>query len=133
MYGSEQDENEQLVAAPGEPIPAQDEQQPVQEVTPEPAEQAAPSADMASEAGDVTPVVSRVDHLTLAIEAHPGAPVNYVLRGEALLEVGDYDLAANDFRKALELAEAQAETANWGYLYRALGDRAREGLRRVQR
>ena len=77
-------------------------------------------------------IISRVDVLTEAIERHPDSPVNYVLRGEALLEGGDHDLAADDFVKALELAEPRAETANWGYLGRALADRARDGLRRAR-
>ena len=76
--------------------------------------------------------VSRVDLLTLAIELLPDAPVNYLLRGEALVDGGDYALAVEDFKKALELAEPQAETANWGYINRALADRARQALRRLQ-
>ncbi|MCC7445835.1 MAG: hypothetical protein IT324_00390 [Anaerolineae bacterium] len=77
-------------------------------------------------------IISRVDVLTAAIERYPDSPVNYVLRGEALLEGGDNDLAAEDFVKALELAEPRAETANWGYISRALADRARDGLRRAR-
>jgi len=77
-------------------------------------------------------IISRVDVLTEAIERYPDSPVNYVLRGEALLEGGDNDLAADDFVKALALAEPRAETANWGYISRALADRARDGLRRAR-
>jgi tetratricopeptide (TPR) repeat protein len=95
------------------------------EVTGEAVDEALPAADSER----VSEVVSRVDVLTAAIEKRPDAPVNYVLRGEALLDGGDYELAAEDFRKALELAEPQAESANWGYINRALADRAREGLR----
>jgi tetratricopeptide (TPR) repeat protein len=95
------------------------------EVTGEAVDEALPAADSER----VSEVVSRVDVLTAAIEKRPDAPVNYVLRGEALLDGGDYELAAKDFRKALELAEPQAESANWGYINRALADRAREGLR----
>jgi len=80
----------------------------------------------------LTEIISRVDVLTEAIERHPDSPVNYVLRGEVLLEGGDNDLAAQDFLKALELAEPRAETANWGYIHRAMADRAREGLRRAR-
>jgi Tfp pilus assembly protein PilF len=69
--------------------------------------------------------------LTEAIERYPDSPVNYVLRGEALLDGGDKDLAADDFMKALALAEPRADTANWGYINRALADRARDGLRRA--
>ena len=77
----------------------------------------------------VAPVPSRVEALTAAIELHPEAPVNYVFRGEALLENSYYAEAAADFEKGLELADSLAESANWGYIYRALADRAREGLR----
>ncbi len=80
----------------------------------------------------VSETVSRVEALTQAIERHPDAPVNYVLRGEVLLDGGDDELAAEDFEKALTLAEPGAETANWGYLNRALADRAREGLRQCR-
>jgi tetratricopeptide (TPR) repeat protein len=132
VYGSDQDDDEQVVAAPGEPAPA-DVQQPVQEVAQETTDQHVPSADEALLANEITPVVSRVEFLTMAIEAYPDSPVNYVLRGEALADVGDYGLAAEDFQKALELADTQAEGANWGYIYQALADRAREGLRRVSR
>src|SRR4051812_6637381 len=68
----------------------------------------------------------RIDVLTTAIEKNPEAPVNYVLRGEMLLDGGDLDLAADDFHKALVLAQSRAEGANWGYIYQALADRARE-------
>jgi tetratricopeptide (TPR) repeat protein len=74
-------------------------------------------------------VPSRIEALTAAIELHPDAPVNYVFRGEALLENNYYAEAAADFERGLELADSLAESANWGYIYRALADRAREGLR----
>jgi tetratricopeptide (TPR) repeat protein len=77
-------------------------------------------------------LVNRMDELTSAIENHPDAPASYVLRGEIFLDGGDIDLAAQDFQKALELADPGAETANWGYVYRALADRAREGLRQCR-
>jgi uncharacterized protein HemY len=75
--------------------------------------------------------LSRIEKLTQAIERNPVQPANYVYRGEAYLEKGHNDLAADDFRAAIELAESQAETANWGYIYSALIDRARENLRRI--
>jgi hypothetical protein len=74
-------------------------------------------------------LIYRVEVLTEAIERYPDAPVNYVLRGEMLLDGGDIALAADDFQKALELAEYYAESANWGYIYRALADRAQKGLK----
>ncbi|MEP7285778.1 MAG: hypothetical protein ABI947_08420 [Chloroflexota bacterium] len=85
--------------------------------------------------GEVAPSpfeISRIDLLTRAIERHPDAPANYVIRGELLLTDGYAELAAQDFVRALELADILAESANWGYIYRALVDRAHEGLRRCQ-
>jgi tetratricopeptide (TPR) repeat protein len=77
-------------------------------------------------------LVNRMDELTDAIENHPDVPASYVLRGELFFNGGEIDLAAQDFRKALDLADPGAETANWGYVYRALADRAREGLRQCR-
>jgi tetratricopeptide (TPR) repeat protein len=119
-------DSEQLISTSGEDEPATEAQE---EVAGEAVEETLPAPDSER----VSEVVSRVDVLTGAIEKRPDAPVNYVLRGEALLDGGDYELAAEDFRKALELAEPQAESANWGYINRALADRAREGLRYCKR
>ena len=70
-----------------------------------------------------------LEELTDAIERYPEAPANYVLRGELYLAEGRRDLAAEDFRRALSLADPLAQSANWGYINEALADRAREGLR----
>src|ERR1700694_2646321 len=77
------------------------------------------------------PELSRIAILTRKIDQYPGAPVNYVLRGEVYLENGDFELAAADFRAALALAEQQDETLDWGYVNAAFMDRAEEGLRRI--
>ncbi len=134
-------DGEQLISTSGEgeqeplPVPEEHVEQPDQfieakdEVSDEVAAEALPGPD----SEPLSEVVSRVDVLTAAIDKMPAAPVNYVLRAEALLDGGDVDLAAEDFRKALELAEPQAERANWGYISRALADRAREGLRNCKR
>jgi hypothetical protein len=90
------------------------------------------SAEPEAEIAPVSEVVSRIELLTLAVERYPEAPVNYVLRGEVLLDHGDFELAAHDFERAVMLADPNAETANWGYINRALADRAREGLRRCR-
>lgn len=74
--------------------------------------------------------LTRLEELTAAIERYPDAPSNYVYRGELLLEEGYFEGAAADFEKALGIADSLAESANWGYIYRGLADRAREGLRR---
>jgi len=71
---------------------------------------------------------TRLFLLNRAIERQPEAPASYVMRGELLLARGDIEGARLDFQKAVELAETRAETANWGYINRALVDRAREGL-----
>ena len=71
----------------------------------------------------------RLERLNWAISAYPDAPANYVLRGELLLEHGETNQAADDFLRALELAEEQIETNAWGVLAQAMQDRARVGLR----
>src|SRR5450432_1604480 len=81
---------------------------------------------------EVLSVPTRIDMLSESIERYPEAPSNYVIRGEALLDEGQNEWAAHDFTTALQLAEAQARTANWGYIYQALYDRAQEGLRSAQ-
>ena len=120
--------------------------EPINENNPE---QAAPdetpvdAVDSGIDAGPHTPALSegetrklaelidRVGELTSAIEQFPDSPANYVLRGEMFLDGGDKDLAVEDLETAIRLADEQAETANWGYVYRALADRARERLRRA--
>ncbi len=127
------EDDEQIAVTPGESTPVED-QQPVEQPPVEPPPEAQPPTPEQERREDdrLSAIVRRVEALTRAIEKYPDAPANYVLRGEAILEVGDYELAARDFRKGLELADAQAETANWGFVYRALADRAREGLRYCQ-
>lgn len=71
-----------------------------------------------------------LETLGLAIQRHPDAPSNYVVRGEMYLAMGAVLEAASDFRRALHLAESGAETAAWGFVYSSLADRARDGLRR---
>lgn len=68
-----------------------------------------------------------------AIAADPEAVVNYVARGEHYLKHSQPDLAAGDFRRALELAAAQMQTNNWGIIAQAMQDRAIIGLREAER
>lgn len=75
---------------------------------------------------------ARLYLLNRAIERYPDAPSNYVMRGELLLASSDIEGARHDFEMAIELAETRAESANWGYINRALVDRARERLRQCQ-
>jgi hypothetical protein len=75
---------------------------------------------------------ARFVELTRAIDRHPDAPVNYVLRGELLVEAGETAAAAEDFASAILLAEKCAESADWGFLSIALMERARVGLQRCK-
>src|SRR4051794_13294330 len=75
---------------------------------------------------------SQLELLTFAIERNPDAPVNYLLRGETYFTDGNDELAAQDFAKALALAEAQIDSTDWGYIYESYIDRAREGLSRCK-
>lgn len=76
---------------------------------------------------------TRIEVLSLAIERFPDAAVNYVLRGEAWLGMGNRANALDDFRAALALASEAAEGARWGYVEQALADRAHEALRRLEK
>ncbi len=74
-------------------------------------------------------LTERILMLGLAISAAPDNPINYVLRGEALLDYGDQVAAAEDFQRGLHLISAAGET-DWGYIHSILAERAQEGLRR---
>lgn len=74
---------------------------------------------------------TRIDVLCLAIERYPEAAVNYVLRGECYLDLGDRECAARDFETALRLADSAADVARWGYVDRAIADRARRALKQL--
>ena len=86
-------------------------------------------ATQSHEAAGPTPEQILLIELTVAIVRYPEAPANYVLRAELYIAEGRLDLAAEDFRRALSLADPLAQSANWGYINEALADRAREGLR----
>ena len=75
----------------------------------------------------------RLDDLTDAIEENPAAPANYVLRGEVLMDIGEYELAAGDFEHALTLAAAQFEEEDWGLLSQTMRDQAAHSLERARR
>lgn len=66
--------------------------------------------------------------LSETISRAPDEPVNYILRGEMWLSVGDTGRAAADFLKARELAERRWASSAWGYLDQAYRDRAEAGL-----
>lgn len=76
---------------------------------------------------------ARLATLAQAIEAHPDAPANYVLRGELWLALGDPTAAAANFRQALERAERALEASAWGIIAQAVRDRALAGLAEAER
>lgn len=76
---------------------------------------------------------ARIAELSQMIEVYPEAPANYVLRGELRLKAGAYEPAADDFRRALELAARQVETSDWGFIAQAAQDRALSGLEKAER
>ncbi|MCQ3931101.1 MAG: hypothetical protein DPW16_11640 [Chloroflexi bacterium] len=73
----------------------------------------------------------RLRLLNRAIEQHPDAAVNYVLRGEYWLATDDRAAAQADFEQAILLGMVELEASDWGYLQQALIDRARQGLRQA--
>lgn len=73
----------------------------------------------------------RLRLLNRAIEQHPNAAVNYVMRGEYWLAANQPEAARADFEQAILLGQAELETSDWGYLQQALIDRARQGLRQI--
>ena len=78
-----------------------------------------------------TYTTERLIALTRAIERHPQSAVNYVARGELYLEIGERERAAEDFRHALALAEAQYAEDDWGLVAQAVQDRAIAGLTKI--
>ena len=67
--------------------------------------------------------------LSRAIQADPDAPVNYVLRGQEWLAMGEWARAQTDFLTARALAEDLLQGSAWGYLYQMYIDWADLGLR----
>ncbi|MBK8134960.1 MAG: hypothetical protein KA401_01330 [Anaerolineae bacterium] len=74
----------------------------------------------------------RLHELTRALERDPESAASYVSRGEVLVQIGEYNAAARDFRRALGLAEAQFKTQTWGVVAQAVRDRALRGLKLAQ-
>ncbi|MFQ3565985.1 MAG: hypothetical protein SNJ59_03200 [Aggregatilineales bacterium] len=71
--------------------------------------------------------------LDRAIADFPEVAVNYLLRGELLLQAGDFNGAAADFERALTLASAQFEQAAWGLSAQITRDRAMWGIAETRR
>ena len=78
-------------------------------------------------------IQARLESLNDQIERYPDTASNYVIRGELYLEAQFYDLATQDFSKALELSEKQYETNDWGVVVQALQARAVQGLEQARR
>ena len=67
------------------------------------------------------------------IEAMPDSFTYHVLRGELLIERGEYERARADFQVAVELADGVDADEGWGVIEQALRDRAIEGIAWVNR
>lgn len=73
-------------------------------------------------------VTPQVRLLARLIEADPGEPVHYLLRGEEWLVCGQFEQARADFERVLAQLEKLLEANAWGYIYQAYMDRAEVGL-----
>lgn len=73
-----------------------------------------------------------LEELNQVIRANPKTAVNYVLRGELFLEMGEYQLAHNNFEQALEITEQEMREADWGIVAQVVQDRALAGLHKVR-
>lgn len=73
----------------------------------------------------------RLLQLSEAIDQYPDSAVNYLIRGEVREALGYYELARDDFKKALELAERTFEGARWGLSAQAIMDQAQRQLEDV--
>lgn len=81
---------------------------------------------------DAAPVAgtAQIRSLSRAIQADPGAPVHYLLRGEEWLACGEITRARSDFESVLDRMTTLLDQSDWGYIYQAYIDRALVGLRR---
>ncbi|MEL7433019.1 MAG: tetratricopeptide repeat protein [Chloroflexota bacterium] len=74
----------------------------------------------------------RLHDLNRAIDRFPDVAVNYVLRAELHTEMKQYDLAKDDFERALEHAPTQFDADRWGITAQASQDRALRGLAQLR-
>lgn len=77
--------------------------------------------------------LERLEELNTAVTRYPEEPVNYILRGELLLQLGEYVSAVRDFQTGFEAASRQVETSNWGLMAQGMQDRAHAGLVKARR
>lgn len=77
--------------------------------------------------------LERLEALNTAVIRYPEEPVNFILRGELLLQLGDYVSALRDFQTGFEAASRQVETSNWGLMAQGMQDRAHAGLVKAKR
>lgn len=75
----------------------------------------------------------RFRELSDSIEALPESITHYVLRGELLIERGEYERARTDFEAAVDIAEGMDPNASWGLLEQVMRDRALQGIELAKR
>ena len=60
--------------------------------------------------------------LNLAIEIYPSAAANYLARGDYFRRQREFVLAAEDYRRALDLANRELEQSQWGFTAQVIRD-----------
>lgn len=66
--------------------------------------------------------------LSDAIQRHPQAAVNYLLRAELYIQQREFALARADLTRALQLADEDYTRMAWGLLAQSVQERARQML-----
>ena len=75
----------------------------------------------------------RYRELSDTIDAMPDSITHYVLRGELMIERGEYGRAEADFVAAVELAKSADPGAGWGAIEQIMCDRALQGIKLARR
>jgi hypothetical protein len=78
-------------------------------------------------------LAERLREVDGAIARQPEASINYVTRGELLLQVGLVEAALADFQQGYLLAHEEFEEAAWGVIAQVTQDRALRGIQQVER
>lgn len=73
----------------------------------------------------------RLEQINEALAHDSDSALLYLLRGELHVDAQRHDLARSDLEKALELAEADVQTARWGISSQSIQDKAAQLLKRL--
>lgn len=78
-------------------------------------------------------LTERLREVDGAIARNPEAAINYVTRGELLLQAGLPEAALADFQQGYLLANEEFQDADWGVVAQVTQDRALRGLHQAER